>query len=728
MSRLTNSDVNCMSLGQALQAQSLTDWDQAHIASHKRMREAGLGQVSKGPTISAPKVTLATGGSQSSIARLVTPVNQTLSSAMAPFGTIIDAAIKSPPYYPQFKDDFKVKPIDALVGLFSPLDNFFYDVVNNANAASSVKAGQVRRTGLPGKPQVDFVMGLDVPSNLDPYAKDYTKRLKAINNFLILSYQDPAALAKGIVKTIIDDVNAGRMEAQKAVDNLVVLLKNATASGVNLRALSGVAEGIVMPDDRFFKAVAKEVKAQLPNLPSSVSNIIEASINTAKDTAEVAGFFANYLSYLVGKIGIAIPGYGSIPVPGVGSVGFPFDYWAAAVRVQKDSGDAGVKWEINHVRNNMLRPLREKGDRQGWRGTVYNSGLKWLLDMVWSELDNHERNVSDLMGKYRNGGRFTSLNPQYNLVKAAVGYGSPTTFLNPSSQYSRDAIAFIRNTIGVPSLVSRLINDANSTISQYASVFPLPKLPTDARLPGLAGVPMDAYTFKGMGVFGPAEMIALSAVGGTYGGAGAANGASAAGGTGVATSPATTPEISTLINQILGMYTGGAVKMPTTPAKETTPTPAPITATVISPTTPPSTKTGDTVTPPVAEQKKSILPIILGAGAVAALPVAGPLVAIALGAGAAAAALRKPAAPSPASPKTINGYAGIYGYLGVISPSAMRSIQQVNAATGASLQTVSMPTKQSESQPVAEKSDNTKLAVAGSLVVGGLILAAAYKK
>lgn len=807
MARLTNADVNRMSLGDALAAQdAITDWDRAHIASHKRMRSAGLGQTRESAPVSSP---VSSGSSQSKVAQLVTPVNQKLSAAMAPFGSIIDAAVKSPPYYPQFKDDFKRVPIDALVGLFRPLDNFFYDVVNNSNAASSVKAGQVRRTGLPGRPQVDFVMGLDVPSTLDPYAKDYTKRLKAINNFLILSYQDPAALAKGIVKTIIDDVNAGRMEAQAAVDNLVTLLKNATSAGVNLRALSGVNEGIVAPDDRFLKAVAKEVKAQLPNLPSSVQNIIGAAKARAEEVTEVATFFANYLSYLMGKIGVAIPGYGSVPVPGVGTVGFPFDYWAAVLRVQKDNGDAGVKWEINNVRNNMLRPLREKGDRQGWRGPVYNSGLKWLLDMVWSELDNQESKVSDLMGKYGNGGRITSLDSRYNLVKAAMGYGSPTTFLNPSSQYSRDALKFIRDTVGIPAVVSRLIGDVNATLNQYRSVFPFPTLPANARLPGLAGIPMDTYTFKGLGALVWDDLLLQGGIlGGAYGGAGAGNGATAAGGTGVATSPATTPEISTLINQILGMYTGGAVSA--APAKpiitsqpqsvsvkdgekatftvvanlpSASPIPgmkggapaanltyqwakngAPIAgatsasllvdatladsgaqytvtvgtgaapaaaggaatpSTVVSnpATLTVTTKEGKTVDT-TAEKKSSILPLVLGAGAVAALPVAGPLAALALGAGAIATAMRKPAAPAPAKP--LSGYAGLYGYLGVTS---MDRVNRITTAMNVPAKSVTLATDtKSQSASPAEEKSNTALYVAGGLSVAGLILAAAYKK
>lgn len=813
MARLTNADVNRMSLGDALAAQdALTDWDRAHIASHKRMRSAGLGQTRESAPVSSP---VPSGSSQSKVAQLVTPVNQKLSAAMAPFGSIIDAAVKSPPYYPQFKDDFKRVPIDALVGLFRPLDNFFYDVVNNSNAASSVKAGQVRRTGLPGRPQVDFVMGLDVPSTLDPYAKDYTKRLKAINNFLILSYQDPAALAKGIVKTIIDDVNAGRMEAQAAVDNLVTLLKNATSAGVNLRALSGVNEGIVAPDDRFLKAVAKEVKAQLPNLPSSVQNIIGAAKARADEIVEVATFFANYLAYLMGKIGMAIPLYGgSIPVPSVGNVGFPFNYWAAVVRLQKDNGDAGVKWEINHVRNDQLRPLREKGDRQGWNGPVYNSGLKWLFDKVWAELDVHERNVSDLMGKYGRGGRITSLDPQYNLVKAAMGYGVPTTFLDTSTQYSRDALKFIRDTVGIPALVSRLINDVNSTVNQYRSVFPFPTIPTSVRLPGLSGIPMDAYTFKGLGVVGWDDILIQGGIlGGAYGGAGAGNGATAAGGTGVATSPATTPEISTLINQILGMYTGGAVSA--APAKpiitsqpqsvsvkdgekatftvvanlpSASPIPgmkggapaatltyqwskngAPIAgatsasllvdatladsgaqytvtvgtgaapaaaggaatpSTVVSnPATLTVTKKSEDKSTPKEEEKpmekkSNILPLVLGAGAVAALPVAGPLAALALGAGAIATAMRKPAAPAPTKP--LSGYAGLYGYLGVTS---MDRVNRITTALNVPAKSVTLATDtKSQSASPAEEKSNTALYVAGGLSVAGLILAAAYKK
>lgn len=904
---LTVSKVNRMSLGEALTAQAaLTDWDQAHIASHRRMRAAGLGAVSKGPSTSsiiqqvqsstgAQLQVISVGKSVDSIkaAAAISPrrfsaavatANKDLARALAPLAPIIDKLIPiSPPYYPTFKRDLFVKPVDAMMGLLKPVDGFFYEWVKNSNAASSVRDGGTRRVGIPALnqiPAIDFTMGLATPAWMDSTEVDYFRRLLALANLLVLCVQDHPAWAKGLVKTMVDAARAGGAEVKKLVDELATsIIRLAANNGINFlpdqdkyfKGFSGAVEEASTVYQRALLAVANELLNQMPNLGifGEIRTIIANAKQGAQEAAEVASFFANYLSYLMGKIGVAIPSYGSVPILNVGSVGFPFDYWAAALSIQAKGSDSDVKWWIGHVRNDMLRPLREKGDIKGWNGPVYNSGLKWLLDMVWTELDEHERKVSDLQGKYSHGGRLTSIDPQYNLVKAAIGYGSPTTFFNPSSQYSRDALKFIRNTVGIPAVVSRLIGDVNETVNKYAGTFPFPRLPTNARLPGLAGVPMDAYTFQGFGdagiVSGPvgALLAAAGSIGAlllgissmiatataaayafvklTYailssvqtvqqakkipaidaqpasitvksgeqavftvtaklvGGEGAPSASDIAyastevtrktadeaptpppagkkspsssttsstsgqAGRTAASSSSEEKEETTYepgeetktsssdkegmifsedeatldgIYRELGMYrrrrgSMGAVGDQELLAyqwfKNGVPLPNATSATLnvgtvgmsdsgnkysvqVSLKADPTVKVDSNVATLTVilksateggkngagggtgkdggnmetQSKGSILPILLGAGAVAALPVAGPLAALALGAGAVAASLKKKEAPPPAKSGALNGYVGMYGYLGVASRSGSSTdtISQINRTVG----------------------------------------------
>lgn len=566
MARLTNADVNRMSLGDALAAQdAITDWDRAHIASHKRMRSAGLGQARQRTgdamvtgSILAPAKTVVKDEpkkqmpskssvlnstavpSPSALARTVNNANAQLAVALRPLHPLIDRVVQDPPYYKGFKKDLKVKPVDALIGLVSPIDNFFYDWVNNSLSVSSIKAGGVRRVGIPAlnQLQVDFTMGFGAPANMDAVTAQYFKRLQAVTNITVLAVQDPPALAKGLVKTLVDAAKAGAEEARRAAEIATGFVKYAANAGIKFmpgmdkyfKGFSGIEQDAEGKLNQFLQSLVIEIKNQMPSLP--IFNEIQRIIT---ESTEMVQFMSDYLVWLYSSVGAQL---GAYPVP--------FNYWVAAYRVDIDNGDTQMQRTITEMRN-KLYALGGKGDAQGWNGPVYNRAFKTLIfDNINSDLDTISRNVSDLASKRQQGGRLAGYfsgpadsikrgfeagkqaasstvqaaagaassvasaipgvpigDPRYSLINAAISYGPPSKLLSGGA-FSDKFFGILRGAGVLDNVRGTVIDRVNGSLD-WLKVPSQMRLNRNMAVPGLSGyramggVPMDAYTFSGLG-------------------------------------------------------------------------------------------------------------------------------------------------------------------------------------------------------------------------------------
>ncbi len=209
--------------------------------------------------------------------QMITQANAGIAQLLQPLGPVIDL-IPNPPYYTSFTSDFKVRPIDALLNLIKPIQNLVYESIENANRISGVAT---RRVGLPGTPQVDVVMGLQLPGGMSPTDAEFTKRLKAVNNLMILGYQDPVSLARGIVQTLVN-------EGQHGVEIARSIIQTIASKGV---PLAGFGAGPT-PPTKFLKAMADALRAGMPNVPEIASAIQAKLAAFNQAVAQAAGQIA----------------------------------------------------------------------------------------------------------------------------------------------------------------------------------------------------------------------------------------------------------------------------------------------------------------------------------------------------------------------------------------------------------------------------------------------------
>ncbi len=182
--------------------------------------------------------------------------NAQIAAFLAPGSAVIDR-LPNPPYYANFTQDLKTRPIDAMLNLLSPIQNLIQDSINIANARSGVSS---RRIGLPGTPQVDVVMGLDVPAVVtNPTDREALKRLMIVNNFMILGTQAPGFMARGIAEALVNEIARGGARAADALLTAKSLVQAAVSSGIPLGAWAPMA-----PTSAMLKALVAELKSRIP--------------------------------------------------------------------------------------------------------------------------------------------------------------------------------------------------------------------------------------------------------------------------------------------------------------------------------------------------------------------------------------------------------------------------------------------------------------------------------
>lgn len=487
------------------QVRKMTGNDLARYLSQRDPEIYGLGAAPKGGsgslgvTPTSPVTTTST-TAPASIATPVIALNNQLAAVLAPFGPIIDH-IPSPPNYPSFTRDFKVRPVDALVNLFTPLDWLAYDIVNRANEISSVHAGSARRIGLPNH-QIDFVMGLDMPNISDDSVKAYAKRLIALNNFLILAYQDPKSLAKGVVKALQDAIVAGKVNAQQAAEFATNLIQAAVANGVVL--FNGVNEGVVMPDNSFLIQLVNEVKSAFPAL--NVLAQARAAFDAAKAAAAAA---AAQATAAAAAAAAAARAAADAAAAGLARITPIAQSYVTFITTRVGPGNSLL---VKDVFQNGDRSIKNAADSIKGKAQYANSnvppGISAVLTKIANDMEKVKTNASDTQGRKDN---------HMNLAQALSEAAGLVPGVSPYQPNLADAVAFI-----IPTSFS-----------------------------GYKG-------YRGLGVVGVDDAIALAAIGGSAGAGTTATTVTTGGTAGVATAPATTPGIGGLIQQILGMFTGGA--------------------------------------------------------------------------------------------------------------------------------------------------------------------------
>jgi hypothetical protein len=486
------------------------------------------------------------GGSiPASVEAIIVNTNAMLARLLAPFASII-MAIPSPGYYPAFTRDFLVRPVDALINLITPFDNLLFEIVARANNISGVRT---RRIGLPGR-QIDVPMSMTpnefVPSGLNATIADWIRRVNAANQFLILSWADPVALARSIAAQAVKD-------GTKGIEMAVAFLNMATSRGV---ALAGVDEGITTPDSRVLKALVAELKRAMPSLAP----------------------FADAQAAAKAIIDRAV---------------------ALAAQAQADADDAIRKAQADA--DAAIRAAQARADSANTEATRQRKAVADLSSRVSAAT--------------REAARTRAAQAQA-LADAAL---AEARRIADAAQAEADRVA------------------AEARAKADAAKAEADRLAQEAanRVRGMFG------GFRGFGALGVAPVVAGAAAGGAGGGAVAAEGTVTAAETAEAAAPAATPGIAVMILAVLAAITAAApavVAVAKTASELAKDLPA---------------KGGEAakdaasslpVPESVPKPKSPLLPLALGAGALVALPVAGPLVAGALAIGAGWSLLSKKSA------------------------------------------------------------------------------------
>lgn len=118
-----------------------------------------------------------------------------------------------------FKADLYHRPVDAILGLLYPIESLVVDAVTFANDFS----GKHTRTVGLGPQQTEANMDLTWPEDsqvTNPSKLAFIQRLRAVTNFMILTFYDPPALNVGIGKAL---VKRGTWVASQLEDLLVKL-------------------------------------------------------------------------------------------------------------------------------------------------------------------------------------------------------------------------------------------------------------------------------------------------------------------------------------------------------------------------------------------------------------------------------------------------------------------------------------------------------------------------
>ena len=608
--------------------------------------------------------TSSTTNAPSAIATSVINANNQIAQLLAPFGFIIDH-LPNPPYYSNFRQDLKVRPVDAFVGLFTPLDWLIYDIVREANAASSVHAGSARRIGLPGH-QIDFVMGQSVPDNIDRSVAVYTARLNALNQILILSYQDPRSLVKGLLRALGNAVRAGKLTVQQKVEFLTTLLQNFVQQGF---ALFHGSSGDAMEDPTlnnarykdFVNAMIDEIKAQEPALQILVDakRVFDQGVAAAAAAAQQAQ--ANVAG--LARITPIIVDYNALlTLVGPQNAGLVSEVYARGDRGIKDRADA-IKVRAQNENHNVP------------------PGIRAILDRITDGCQRVKDNASDMQGYKDNGHNLAA-----GLVKASRAgsnyqpdtagiIGLPTTFAGLAGRkgFRGLGVTGIEETLLVTSLVGS--GGAGAAANAVATG-------------GTAGVATAPATTPGIG--GLIQQILGQFLGGAAGAPGASSNPTittqpvsidvAPGGTAtftvVANAPAAPPIPGVPSAALTYQWKKNNVDIPgATSASYTVTNAQPGTlgddqysvkvcagsACVVSSPANLRVRAGAaSVAHPQSTLQKA-LPYVLGAGALVALPVVGPAAAVVLGIGAGAAALtgkKKPTAPASQTPPGVQTVSG----------------------------------------------------------------------
>lgn len=134
-------------------------------------------------------------------AEVLERANRDLSVLMRPLHPIIDAQVSIPQV---FKDQVKRAPIEALIGLFQPFEDIAFAAVDLANEMSGVPIRYVEFP--PGTGRKTQVMATHQPvdDTLPPARRGFIRRLRLINQYMILSVQDPGTLANALSKVLAD--------------------------------------------------------------------------------------------------------------------------------------------------------------------------------------------------------------------------------------------------------------------------------------------------------------------------------------------------------------------------------------------------------------------------------------------------------------------------------------------------------------------------------------------
>lgn len=271
-----------------------------------------------------------------------------IANLLAPYSDVIDH-LPNPPDYPSFTREVKVTPIEAILSMLDPLRHFLIDIVEQATLISGRKIRYVGLPGQPQiaiqmrfEPDTSLIAGYGARGRIPmgalyqaipggktvsapptetkstgvavavaprsgaasdlydmqrlgiAWPRDLSAsgptaqliiRMKAALEFMVLGYQDPVALAKGVGQTLVMYTQRGLITLAQQASFAQALIEQAVSQfNVPLAGLVNPPEG------KFLRAMVAELQSIMPSLQifQDARAAVDAAAARAREVAKKA--------------------------------------------------------------------------------------------------------------------------------------------------------------------------------------------------------------------------------------------------------------------------------------------------------------------------------------------------------------------------------------------------------------------------------------------------------
>ncbi len=212
-----------------------------------------------------------------SATKMVSQTNTILVEAIRPLYPQIDAS----PLSSSQKEQLKYYPIDALLASLEPIETLVKLSVNRANKLTGeyvrvIGAGkQIDPKWLPGTPRVQVAMNYDQPEDevLAPEVKNFVRRLRAVNNFMILYNLAPKFLLIAVAQILVELGIAKANDVKRFLDEADAQARKVIPSQITSAVDTAASQT---------KRVADELKKQTEAVAAEAQKQANKAIETAR--------------------------------------------------------------------------------------------------------------------------------------------------------------------------------------------------------------------------------------------------------------------------------------------------------------------------------------------------------------------------------------------------------------------------------------------------------------